>query len=429
MNFLNFLQREKPKITNNEGTPPPQQDTSQTAKGGSFGSVCGVEVNSPSSALDIAAFQRAIVLRANTISQLKWQYQKVDKTGGNYVEDTRGEEARRINYLLQIRPNPLMNAPAMFRQTMMDVDLQGNAVIYIERDIVDFSIRRLWLCSSASYDIIKDRYAIAYNMPGGMVVKTVESYEVIHLKSPISDDHGLSGVSLLRHGKKILGLAATNDALVYENASKGGKLKLLVQEEKKMGLGLGMASKKEIEKVTRQLNDDIYNQDVVCLSNVVGVTPISQNMQQQGVQMSRQFSVKEIARITGVPPILLMDESGGSYKSPEAATQEFLLRSIAPIIREWEAEVNSKLLGFEGYGTHRFHLCEKPLLRLDPIGSANVAKIQLETGQMSVNELRKEQDMPTVEGGDKVLVSTNLQEVSKMKVNTAKGKGTEGGES
>ena len=91
--------------------------------------------------------------------------------------------------------------------------------------------------------------------------------------------------------------------------------------------------------------------------------------------------------------------------------------------------MNSKLLGREGMPAHRFHLCEKPLLRLDPTGSANVAKIHLETGIKTVNELRADYDMPRVEGGDKALVSTNLQEVSNMKVNTAKGKGTEGGES
>lgn len=411
MNIFNIFQREglgNGKQTAEEAIAP--------SKSGNF-TDNAVPVNMPNQALSIAAFKRAVVIRANTMSQLMMQYQKLDKKGGNYIEDTRGEEARRINYLLQVRPNPLMSAPVFFRQAMIDVDLNGNAIIYIDRDEFSGAIKNLWLCNSAGYDIIEDSYYINYYVPGGTKVKTVKSYEVIHLRGTLSNDKGLTGISLLDFSNNVLSLAATNDKLVLENAAKGGKVKLLVQEEKAQGLGLGRASKKELQKITKELNDDIYSADVVLMSNVAGVTPISQNMQQQEVQMSRAFSVREIARITGVPPILLMDDSNSSYKSPEAATQEFLLRTIAPIIREWEAEFNSKMLGPEGYGVHRFHLCEKPLLRLDPVGTANVAKVQLETGVKSVNELRAEQDMPTIEGGDKVLVSTNLQEVNNMKVN------------
>lgn len=421
MNFFKHIFEYRERTTT-PSEPRPQQEQAQTAKGGSFGDN-SVSVRSPSAALAIAAFQRAVVLRANTMSQLLMQYQRLDRHGGNYVEDTRDEEARHLKYILQTRPNRIMSAPVMFRQAMMNVDLKGNAVIFIERN--DGVVGSLYLCDSASYNIIEDKYEVTYKDIRGVHFVTADSCDIIHLKGALSNDNSLSGESLLAYGARVLGIAATNDNLVLENASKGGKIKLLVQEEKTQGFGLGRANRKELEKITRELNEDIYAQDVVLMSNVAGVTPISQNMQQQDMQNSRAFSVREIARITGVPPVLLMDNSNSSYKSPEAATQEFLLRTIAPIIREWEAEFDSKLLGEEGLGPHRFHLCEKPLLRLDPIAAANVAKVQLETGVKTVNDLRAEQDMPFVDGGDKALVSTNLQEIANMKVTPDVAKGGE----
>lgn len=406
------------------GTTSAPAETEPQKKGGSF-SNNAVMITSSNAALNIAAFQRAIVLRANTMSQLLWKYQKMDSMGGNYIDDNRGP-GRNINYLFQTRPNELMSAPVFWRQAMMNVDLQGNAVIYIDRDVTG-EVRALYNCQMASVNPIDLNYTISWVGLGGLFTKTVPHTDVIHLRGVLSRDNSLNGLSLITYGMKTLSLAATNDKLVQENAAKGGRIKLLVQEEKSQGFGLGRASKKELEKITSQLNRDVYNEDVVLMSNVANVTPISQNMQQQEIQLTRNFSVRETSRITGVPPILLMDDSNSSYKSPEAATQEFLLRTISPIQREWEAEVNSKLLGREGMPAHRFHLCEKPLLRLNPTGSANVAKIHLETGIKTVNELRADYDMPRVEGGDKALVSTNLQEVSNMKVN-ATPSAQEGGE-
>lgn len=406
------------------GTTSAPAETEPQKKGGSF-SNNAVMITSSNAALNIAAFQRAIVLRANTMSQLLWKYQKMDSMGGNYIDDNRGP-GRNINYLFQTRPNELMSAPVFWRQAMMNVDLQGNAVIYIDRDVTG-EVRALYNCQMASVNPIDLNYTISWVGLGGLFTKTVPHTDVIHFRGVLSRDNSLNGLSLITYGMKTLSLAATNDKLVQENAAKGGRIKLLVQEEKSQGFGLGRASKKELEKITSQLNRDVYNEDVVLMSNVANVTPISQNMQQQEIQLTRNFSVRETSRITGVPPILLMDDSNSSYKSPEAATQEFLLRTISPIQREWEAEVNSKLLGREGMPAHRFHLCEKPLLRLDPTGSANVAKIHLETGIKTVNELRADHDMPRVEGGDKALVSTNLQEVSNMKVN-ATPSAQEGGE-
>ena len=172
----------------------------------------------------------------------------------------------------------------------------------------------------------------------------------------------------------------------------------------------------EMRKLAERLNIDIYKSDVICANNIANVTPISQSIQQQEIQAARQFSVKEIARITGVPPFLLMDEASGGYKSPDAATQEFLLRTLSPIIREWECEMTSVLVGYEGFGQFRVNLLEGEIMRLDPKTNAEVTKIRLECGTLTVNEARADINRPPVKGGDEAMVSTNMQSLAAPKV-------------
>jgi hypothetical protein len=73
-----------------------------------------------------------------------------------------------------------------------------------------------------------------------------------------------------------------------------------------------------------------------------------------------------------------------------------------------EKEIARKLLGLKYYDVRRIHICEKPLLAMDPERQAKVDKMYLEAGVKTVNELRAEHDMPAVENGDEPMASANL---------------------
>ena len=421
MNLRNLFQRR-------EVTPPCGQTEPQptSAKGGSYANNAQW-VYGEGAALGIAAYYRGVDLRARTMSQLIIEYQKRDKLKGNYIADLYGPNGA-LNYILQVKPNPLMNATELLKQLEIARILKGNAYIYIERDL-DGSIIAMWLCSSGTYNITNNTYDLNYNAPGGLVtVSAVDPTNVIHIRNTFTDASGMVGIPTHVYARNVLTVAATNDKLVLDNAAKGGKMKLLVQEDKQGSFGLGRAKKAELEKITRQLNDDIYEQDVVLMNNIANVTPISQSLQTQEISVMRNFSVREVSRMLGVPPILLMDDSNSSYKSPEAATQEFLQRTIQPNILELEDEFNSKMLGRFDFGARRIHVCERNLLRLDPKGTMEVAKLQLETGIKTINELRAEFDMPSVANGDDVYASTNLAIAGSDKLKGSTSAAQEGGE-
>lgn len=388
---------------------PTEQEPNGSGKGANYGNH-GVHIgrNNIGGSLTVSAWHRGIELRANTLSQLTMELQRYDRKADAFVTDNITPNSRHLNYLMSVRPNPLMSWPILVRQAEENRILHGNAVLYIHRDIGG-EIDSLWLCDFVSYNVVNNTYNICYySLSGYVTLSNVQAADVIHVRNTFTDYNGLVGIPTLMFASRSLSIAATNDAETLSNAGKGGKLKLLVQEEKSQNFGLGRVSKQQLQKITDELNEKIYEQDVVLLSNVAGVTPISQNAQQMELLESRKFSVPDIARFLSVPKSLLMDDSGSSYKSPEAATAELLSRTLAPMICEWEAEFAEKLIGEQGFGYQRCHMCELPLLRLDLKGQAEIDKLNLEMGVKSPNELRKQQNLPKIADGDKHYIRMNL---------------------
>lgn len=383
-----------------------------------------VQVNSMKAALNVPAFARAIQVIADTMSQCVMQYQKYDKKGGNFVPAMHGKE-KHINYLVQVRPNPMMAWNQLVKQAEMNRYFKGNAFIYIERDNSG-EIKNFWLCTGGTLNQANNTYSLTYNSEYGVVnIDDVPAARVIHLRNPFSINGGLTGVNILYYAYSTLTLAATNDKQALDTAAKGGRMKILVQENKQNGRPLGNASKKELEKITQKLGEDVWSQDAVLLNNVADAKVISQTSQAMELIENRKLSNRDVARITGVPPVILMDDSNSSYKSPEAAQQEFLMHTIAPKVTEYEEEFNFKAIGEESFGIFRYHFCTDTLMRLDPKGQAEINKLLLETAVKSPNELRCQYDLPTIPHGDIHYVSTNLAELGSKKLRGSDNNGKE----
>ena len=372
----------------------------------------------------VPAWYRGVTLLMQTMGQMVLQWQKMNSFGSNYVEDNYGL-GRSINYLLQRRPNPLMTASQLQEQVVYRQIYYGNAYIYIERNEFGDPLY-LWLCTGGGYDPITDTYNLTYNRDHGpSIFINCPAQDVIHFKNVILDDTMYMGLPVIAFAMKALSIAATADEQTLQDVAKGGKYKILVQEKSDqpgtIGI-LGRANQAEIKRATQQLRQDWNADDIVMLDNVMDTKTISQTAKDLQLLESRGFEVSDLARILGIPRIMMMEDAGSSYKMPEHATQEFLLRTIQPRIREWEDELNSKLLYPEDFGRRRIHVCPLALRRLDAKGQVEIDKMHLETG-WSVNELRSQYDLPSVKDGDLHYVSTNLAELGSEKLRVPEGNG------
>jgi hypothetical protein len=126
-----------------------------------------------------------------------------------------------------------------------------------------------------------------------------------------------------------------------------------------------------------------------------------------------------------------MLDTNSHYNDYQNATMEYHTRTILPEKNAREMEIARKLRELVPsafvYGQNRIHICEKPLMAMDPERQAKVDALNLQTGVKTVNELRKEHDMPTVPNGDIVYMSTNLAELGSDKLSGNEGKTLEPG--
>jgi HK97 family phage portal protein len=365
----------------------------------------------------VPAWYRGVSLIMQTMGQMVTQYQRINKEGGNFVEDRWGYN-RQLNWLLQVRPNPLMTASQLQEQIEYRKIYFGNAFVYIERD--EFGDpQALWLCTGGGYNPLTDMYTLTYNGTRGPVIRMqTESRNVLHFKNVFLTDDFYMGIPTLDFAYKALQIAGTADEQALQDVAKGGRHKVLLQEASAPNGGgtRGRSNPNELRKTAKRFGEDWAAGDVVILDNVMNPQIVSQTSQQLQLLEQRAFQVSDLARILGVPRIMMMEDAGSSYKMPEHATQEFMLRTIQPRIREWEDELNAKLLVAGDFGSRRIHVCELPLRRLDAKGQAEIDKLHLETGVNTVNELRNQYDLPTVANGDITYVSTNLAELGSEKL-------------
>ncbi|MEE1146300.1 MAG: phage portal protein, partial [Bacteroidaceae bacterium] len=163
-------------------TPGVPASTAPTppAKGGNY----EVNIVRPygRSSLLIPTWTRCVTLIMQTMGQMLTQYQRMNGEGGNFVEDRYGKNGL-LNYLLQVRPNPMMTASQMQEQIEYRKIYYGNAYVYIERGMDGYPVN-LWLCTGGGYDPLSNRYNLVYNSDRGPRMKVeCDARDVLHFKN------------------------------------------------------------------------------------------------------------------------------------------------------------------------------------------------------------------------------------------------------
>ena len=416
--FINMFKRREATPQPIAATPgvPTSTNKQQNAKGGSFEERI-VVARSPQVALTVSAVYRAVELRAKTIGQMVMQYQVKDSEKGNFIPSMWGN-GKKLNYLLQVEPNPIMSASNLWEQATINRLMLGNGFVYIERDYYG-EPQNLWLASCGGYNPESGTYVIAYMDGNRPVVKAdVPRQDVLHFANTFRYQNGFWGVSTLQYAYETLTTIKTQKQQALETAAKGGRMKLIIGEDTSKTvspIAAGLFDKAEMDKYADEVNQRIYQKDVIALRALDKVQNIS--MSAQDMQMIEQMNLglDDTARFFGTPRPLLMLDTNSHYNDYQNATMEYLQRTIAPDARDIEDECFRKFLNVNDFGKRRIHLCELPLLRMDLERQAKVDQLHLQMG-WTVNEIRNQYDMPAIEKGDIPYVSTNLAELGSAKL-------------
>ena len=118
---------------------------------------------------------------------------------------------------------------------------------------------------------------------------------------------------------------------------------------------------------------------------------------------------RRVATVLSLPPHMLGDYGDVTAATPEGQAQEFLTMTMTPIVQQWIEQLNYKLLTHgEREAGYEFRFDMSAYLRADARTRSAIHQSQIRSGERTPNEIRAEDYMPPVEGGDVLLVSKDL---------------------
>ncbi len=358
-------------------------------------------------ALCVATVYRCVKLLSESVANLSVQYMRYK--GGIFVEDTDS----RLSYLLNVQPDKAANAFDFWAQVVQNILLDGNAYIVPFYSAVSMDFDRLALCGrgTVAHNTVNDTYHVCDTANG--VYGDFDESEIIHLKGLAAYDPKM-GVSVLTFARLTLDIAAVGDAETYDRFKNGGNVRGIIGNDTSVR-GFGEYQDKELEKTAENLDDRFRNGErIVSLPGQVEFKPLSLSSTDMQFLESRKFTVRDICRFFGVHPSFVFDDTSNNYKSAEMANVAFLSNTLNPLLRKIETELQRKLFSASQYGKRRIQFDRRGLYACDLESRVKYQSDTIAAGLYTVNEWRKEENKPAVEGGDRVLVSANLKSITEL---------------
>ena len=363
---------------------------------------------SSGSPLTVATVYRCVNLLADSVANLPMQYMRLK--GDVFVED----KTSRLHYLLTVQPCSYMSAVDFFRQIVLHLQMRGNAYVVpvFDYTMMDWGHFALVDPTCVAHDTVNDKYTICDVNAG--ISGVFGEDEIIHIKNYSID--GKTGLSTIGFARLALDITSTGDRETLNRFANGGNVRGLVSNDTSVR-GFGEYQDEELEKTATNLDERFQNgARIVSLPGQVQFSPISLSSTDMQFLETRKFSVREICRFFGVHPSFVFDDTSNNYKSAEMANVAFLSNTLNPILRKIELEFHRKLVAPSLCCKRKFQFDRKGIYACDLDSKVRYQTQTIAAGLYTVNDWRREENKPAVEGGDTVLVSANLKAINEAGV-------------
>jgi HK97 family phage portal protein len=285
-------------------------------------------------ALDISVVWACVMAITTAIASSRWNIFSVDGEKRTKLPDDR------LDYVLNVRPNPEMPAVNMREALLVQVLTWGNAYAEITRNARG-DVAELWpLYSDRMVPARTPEGALAYqyfNWDGSHTFLKPES--VYHLRGP--GIHGLVGDNLVAHAAKSMSLAAAQErfAQTYfgNNTVIGGVLKY----SKKLTTETHEKLRKEW---TDKYQGPFKSNKPIILEDGMEWMPFTNDAETAQLVASRTFQIEDICRWYGVPPHKVQHLLRATFNNIEHLGIEFVRDALTPWAKRMEQEADYKCL-------------------------------------------------------------------------------------
>lgn len=359
-----------------------------------YGPIAGVYVTEET-AMTVAAFYRGVTFISTQIAKLPWEVK--DKT--NEIQEGP------ISNLLNIAPNPEMNALNFRLWAVQQAIVHGNSYCEIERDMIGRPIA-LWPLPSRDVEV--------WRLPSGELVYKVTGAsvdggdvylrprDVFHVPNFHKTSDGRSGQGLVAFARETLGIASAADRMAGGLFGNSGFPSGVITVKGQ----LSEDAAKRLKESWDSQNQGRKSGGTRVLEEDATYTPIQVDAEALQFIESRKFGVLEIARFLGLPPTKLFDTTATTFSNVENANLEVVLDTLDSWACNLEIEADVKLLS-NRFGGRYTELDLYSVFRGDMTTRANYFSKMMQVGAISPNEIRRREGMSGYSGGDRFFIATN----------------------
>ena len=354
------------------------------------------------SALSEATYFACLKVLSESVGKLPLKLLQHNEDGG--VVTARGHP---LYFALHDRPNPYMTSTTFWSTMEQNRNHHGDAYAWIKGAGKKTS---LWILPSEDVEIWYDDQKILSDVPdiyyiyshGGKLYK-FSSEQIIHLKTSSSFD-GIKGIPVREQLKSTISGNIKSQKMLNQMYKSGFTAKAVVQYTADLSGDNLKKFKEMIEDFAGSDLDDEEVKNIIPIPVGTTLTPLNVKLADSQFIDIKKYSALQIASAFGIKPNQIGDYEKSSYASAEAQQLSFYVDTLLYILKQYEEELNYKLLSREEIDNgYYFKFNVAVILRAD-------LKTQIETLSQAVsnfiytpNEARALLDKPAVAGGDKLL--------------------------
>lgn len=309
---------------------------------------------------------------------------------------------------LKFSPNPFMTSTPMMTLLETWRNHHGNAYAYLSYDnsgnlIGIYPLHpqnvRLWIDNAKLfsgseklyYEYIKDGKSYYF-----------KSDEILHLKGGLSKD-GIVGVSVRETlATTLTGVKASQKYLnnLYERGLTAKAILKYTGDLSKEN------QKKMLETMGEFINSNNNPSGIFPLPIGMDIIPLDLKLSDSQFFELKKYTALQIAGAFGVKPNHLNDYDKSSYSNSEMQNLTFYVDTLLYILSLYEEEFNLKLLTEkERLSGLRFEFNVATILKGDLKTQAECITKFIQSGVYTINEARNLMGLPSVEGGDIIVMN------------------------
>lgn len=360
----------------------------------------GNTVVNEDAAMQVAAFNRGLIYISTQIAKLPWDLKDREN---NILEDN-------ISRLLNLSPNPEMNAFVWRLVMIQQAIINGNSYAEIERDGIGRPIA-LWPLESCRMDLqrtISGQLVYKYADPEGGDI-FFSPRDIFHVRN-FHTKNGLVGQGIVSYAREVLGIQIAADEMASGIFHNSGIPSGILKHPAKLS---DEAYKRLKESWDKQQGGKKSGSTSILEE---GMTYEAVNIDPEALQFleSRQFGILEVARFLGVPPTKLFDVTAATYSNVENANLEVATDTLDSWATNLEMEADVKILSnrFGGRFT-QFDLYS--IFRGDMKTRADYFKAMMSVAAITPNQIRNLEGLPPyAKGGNYYIATNNFTPVERM---------------